>query len=187
MEDAFTTPCSFTCRLDPRAFAPHVMLRPFAVLTWKGSTMKLCTPLAMGAVLWASIGGPTATLAKPANGTTRISLACSGPAASAARNIAVREKLSLGSNPKACLAIASMYGGSSKQLVIGAPSKACAPKSAIQVYEQSRAGPWANLLEKPVCGSSVSFGPNNPWGGIMITIDGRHYDQRGAYYTPANY
>jgi hypothetical protein len=72
-------------------------------------------------------------------------------------------------------------------MIVAAPSAACAPRKAIQVYERSRGGPWGNLLEKPVCGASVSFGPNNPWGGIMITIDGKHYDQRGAYYTPASY
>jgi hypothetical protein len=80
-----------------------------------------------------------------------------------------------------------MYGGSSKQIVAAAPSAACGGRKAIQIYERARSGTWGNILEKPVCGLSVSFGPNNPWGGIMITIDGQHYDQRGAYYTPAKY
>ena len=35
------------------------------------------------------------------------------------------------------------------------------------IYERSIAGPWHNLLEKPVCGSSVPFGLNSP---------GRHHD-----------
>ena len=67
------------------------------------------------------------------------------------------------------------------------PSTACAPKKSIQIYEKSNSGLWGNILEKPVCGTSVSFGPNDPWGAIMITIDGKHYDQRGAYYTRVNY
>ena len=149
--------------------------------------MKAVRAAALGILVNASIASPIAGLAKPANGPTKIALSCSGPAATAARKIAVREKLALATHPNACLALASMYGGSSKQLVVAAPSAACAAKKAIQVYEKSIAGPWGKMLEKPVCGSSVSFGPNNPWGAIMITIDGRHYDQRGAYYTPANY
>ena len=148
--------------------------------------MKLLKAIALGVLICGSCF-PTVAFAKPVNGLTKIPLSCSGPAASAARKIAVHEKLTLGASPKACLALASMYGGSSKQLIVAAPSAACAPKSAIQIYERSIAGPWGNLLEKPVCGTSVSFGPNNPWGGIMITIDGKHFDQRGAYYAPANY
>lgn len=148
--------------------------------------MKLGKAVACAAAC-ASIGYPAPAASKPAIGATAIRLSCSGPAALAARKIAVREKLALGTDPKACLALASMYGGSSKQMIVAVPSPGCAPKKAIQVYERSIAGPWGNLLEKPVCGTSVSFGPNNPWGGIMITIDGKHYDQRGAYYTPASY
>lgn len=105
----------------------------------------------------------------------------------AARKIAVREKLALALDPQACLAQASMYGGSSKQIVAAVPSAACGRRKAIQIYERANSGTWGNILEKPVCGTSVAFGPNNPWGGIMITIDGQHYDQRGAYYTPAQY
>lgn len=149
--------------------------------------MKLFETVALTSLVCASAGTPTAALAGPANSATKIALACSGPDASAARMIALREKLTVATDPKACLALASMYGGSSKQLIAAAPLAACAPKSAIQIYERSIAGPWGNLLEKPVCGASVSFGPKNPWGGVMITIDGKHYDQRGAYYTPANY
>ena len=149
--------------------------------------MKLGNILAMSAALCEAIGLSTPVVSKPAAGGTAIRLACSGPAAAAARKIAVREKLTLGTDPKACLAVASMYGGSSKQLIAAVPSAECAPKKAIQIYERSNSGLWGNILEKPVCGSSVVFGPNNPWGGIMITIDGQHYDQRGAYYTPAKY
>lgn len=148
--------------------------------------MKLCNIFAIGAALCGAFGFSAPVISKPAAGGTAIRLAC-GPAAAAARNIAVREKLALGIDPKACLAVASMYGGSSKQLIAAVPSAECAPKKSIQIYERSNSGLWGNILEKPVCGTTVAFGPNNPWGGIMITIDGRHYDQRGAYYTPANY
>lgn len=125
--------------------------------------------------------------AAPKGPGSPISLSCSGPAATAARKIAIREKLALASDPQACLAQTSMYGGGSKQIIAAAPSAACGQRKAIQLYERATSGTWGNMLEKPVCGANVSFGPNNPWGGIMITIDGRHYDQRGAYYTPAAY
>ena len=116
-----------------------------------------------------------------------ITLSCGGPAAAAARKIAVREKLTSAVHPQACLAQTSMYGGGSKQIIAAVPSAACGRRKAIQVYERATSGTWGNLFEKPICGSSISYGPNNPWGGIMITIDGQHYDQRGAYYTPAKY
>lgn len=125
--------------------------------------------------------------AAPNASGSEIKLACSGAAATAARKIAIREKLILGLHPQACLAQTSMYGGGSKQIIAAAPSATCAPRKAIQIYEKATSGTWGNILEKPVCGTSVSFGPNNPWGAIMITIDGQHYDQRGAYYTPAKY
>lgn len=149
--------------------------------------MKIVKAVTIALLFCASSVSTEPAFAAPARGVTKIALLCSGPAAAAARKMAVRERLSLGADPKACLALASMYGGSSKQLIVSAPSAACAPKRAIQVYERSRAGPWGSLLEKPVCGMSVSFGPNDPWGAIMITIDGKHYDQRGAYYTPVDY
>ena len=80
-----------------------------------------------------------------------------------------------------------LYDGNSNQLVVTAPSKACPGGTMLDVYEQARSGTWGSLLEKPLCAASVSFGPKNPWGAWMLTIDGRHYDQRGAYYTPATY
>lgn len=128
-----------------------------------------------------------AQAALPQTSGPTIKLSCAGPAATAARRIATREKLELALDPKACLAQTSMYGGGSKQIIAAAPSVSCGRRKAIQIYERATSGTWGNILEKPVCGTSVSFGPNNPWGGIMITIDGQHYDQRGAYYTPARY
>jgi len=125
--------------------------------------------------------------AAPPASRAPIKLSCTGPAAAAARKIAIREKLALAVDPKACLAQTSMYGGGSKQIVAAAPSATCGRRKAIQIYERATSGTWGNILENPVCGTSVSFGPNNPWGAIMITIDGQHYDQRGAYYTPAKY
>jgi hypothetical protein len=129
---------------------------------------------------------PAQAAAPQASGPA-IKLSCFGPAATAARKIATREKLALALHPKACLAQTSMYGGGSKQIIAAAPSATCGRGKAIQIYERATSGTWGNILEKPVCGTSISFGPNNPWGGIMITIDGQHYDQRGAYYTPAKY
>jgi hypothetical protein len=138
------------------------------------------------AILACVFSTPTqAAAAKPSG--SAIKLSCSGPTAAAARKIASREKLTLALHPQACLAETSMYGGGSKQIVAAAPSASCGHQKAIQIYERATSGTWGNLLEKPVCGASVSYGPNNPWGGIMITIDGQHYDQRGAYYTPAKY
>jgi hypothetical protein len=128
-----------------------------------------------------------AQAAAPQPSGLAIKLSCSGAAATAARKIASREKLALALDPRACLAQTSMYGGGSRQIIAAAPSASCGRRKAIQIYERATSGTWGNILEKPVCGTSVSFGPNNPWGGIMITIDGRHYDQRGAYYTPAKY
>ena len=116
-----------------------------------------------------------------------IKLYCSGSSAVAARKIASREKLSLALNPKACLAQTSMYGGGSHQIIAQVPFANCRQGRAIQIYERATSGTWGTLFEKPVCGMVVSYGPNNPWGGIMITVDGQHYDQRGAYYTPAKY
>ena len=143
------------------------------------------TPLAAMGII-ASVSSPARAAPPQASGSA-IKLSCAGPEAAATREIAVRGKLTLAVHPQACLAQASMYGGSSKQIIAAAPSAACGGLKAIQIYDRSIAGPWGNLLEKPVCGTSVSFGPKNPWGATMITIDGRHYDQRGQYYTPAKY
>ena len=150
----------------------------------RGSRMRHAS-LAAAAV--AGLFTTPAQAAVPQAAGAPIELACSGPAATAARKIASQQKLVLALDPKACLAQTSMYGGGSRQIVAAAPSATCGPRKAIQIYERSTSGAWGNMLEKPVCGTSVSYGPNNPWGGIMITIDGQHYDQRGAYYTPAKY
>ena len=143
--------------------------------------------LAAAAVAGLFVAPTQARAAAPQASGPAIKLSCSGPAAAAARKIANREKLALARDPKACLAQTSMYGGGSKQIIAAAPSATCDRGQAIQIYERATSGTWGNILEKPVCGTSVSFGPSNPWGAIMITIDGQHYDQRGAYYTPAKY
>lgn len=134
----------------------------------------------------ALLTAPAHSAAPQASGSA-ITLACAGPAAAAVRKTVAREKLALAMHPQACLAETSMYGGSSKQIVAAAPSASFGRRKAIQIYERANSGTWDKLLEQPVCGTSVSFGPENPWGAIMITIDGQHYDQRGAYYTPAPY
>jgi hypothetical protein len=116
-----------------------------------------------------------------------IKLSCAGPEAVAARKLAIRDKLKVGSDPGACFGHASMYGGSNRQIIAAAPSPDCGKLKAIDVYEQSRAGSWYSFFETPVCGMSVSIGPKDPWGALMITIDGKHYDQRGQYYTLQKY
>ena len=133
------------------------------------------------------LGAPAAEAAPRGTTGPPIKLSCAGPEAVAARKLAIREKLKVGSDPRACFGRASMYGGSSKQIIAAAPSPACGKLKAIEVYEQSRAGPWYSFFEKPVCGMSVAIGPKDPWGALMITIDGKHYDQRGQYFTLVNY
>ena len=116
-----------------------------------------------------------------------IAAACSGAVAVLGRKVAKENDLKHGQNPKACFGRMQIYDGPDRQFVVVAPSAACPKGKAIDVYDQSRAGPWYSYFEKPVCGSKLSIGPKNPWGDWMLTIDGKHYDSRGQYYVPVTY
>ena len=83
--------------------------------------------------------------APPEASRAPIKLSCTGPAAAAARKIAIREKLALAVDPKACLAQTSMYGGGSKQIVAAAPSATCGRRKAIQIYEGLQAARGATF------------------------------------------
>jgi hypothetical protein len=128
---------------------------------------------------------PAAEAAPPTPMGRPVALACSGPEADAGRKLVAREKLAVGGHPRACFGHMTLYEGPNRQVIAAEPSPRCPGASAIQIYEQSRAGPWSSFFETPVCGRSVSAGPKDQWGSMMVSIDGRPYDQRGAYYVPA--
>ena len=134
------------------------------------------------AVVVASALSPLAAKAAPTPRGMPIPIACAGPNVIAGRKAAAAEALKLGLDPKACFGKMQIYDGPNYQYVVVAPSKACPGGSALDVYEQSRAGAWHSLFEKPVCGSKLSIGPATKWGDWMITVDGRHYLTRGAFY-----
>jgi hypothetical protein len=71
-----------------------------------------------------------------------------------------------------------------RQIVVAAPSPQCKTGKLLNVYDQSRAGPWYALFKTPVCGSSISVGPRSPYGDNMITIDGRSYLEKGDSFVP---
>lgn len=130
------------------------------------------------------------SVAAPAAMTPRgkaILVACSGPVVTEGRAIAKSDGLKHGQHPKACFGKMQIYDGPNSQFVIAAPSAACPAGRAIDVYRRSRAGSWYSYFEKPVCGASLSIGPKDPWGDWMLTIDGKHYDSKGAYYVPVDY
>ena len=116
-----------------------------------------------------------------------VAVTCAGPSVALGKRIAKENDLKHGQNPKACFGRMQIYDGPNKQFVVVAPSSTCPGGKALDVYEQSRAGPWYSFFEKPVCGSKISIGPKDPWGDWMLTIDGKHYDSKGQYYVPVTY
>ena len=116
-----------------------------------------------------------------------VAITCAGPGVALGKKIAKENDLKHGQNPKACFGRMQIYDGPNKQFVVVAPSSTCPGGKALDVYEQSRAGPWYSFFEKPVCGSKISIGPKDPWGDWMLTIDGKHYDSKGQYYVPVTY
>jgi len=116
-----------------------------------------------------------------------IKIACQGPDVAAGRKVALENKLTIGSTPGACFGRMQIYDGPNQEYVATAPSKACPKGTAMEVYGRSNAGSWYSFFEKPVCGSTISIGPKDPWGDWMLTIDGKHYDSRGAFYLPVTY
>lgn len=125
--------------------------------------------------------------AAPTPRNVPIKLECSGAVAAAGRKLALANKLTVGADAKACFGQMSIYEGNNREFVVVAPSAKCPGKKVLDVYSQSRAGSWYSFFEKPICGNSLSIGPKDPWGDWMLTIDGRHYDSRGAYYVPVDY
>lgn len=126
-------------------------------------------------------------LAAPTPRGQVIAVTCAGPNVVLGRKTAKENDLKHGQHPKACFGRMQIYDGPNRQFVVVAPSSSCPGGKAIDVYDQSRAGPWYSYFEKPVCGSKLSIGPKNPWGDWMLTIEGRHYDSRGQYHVPVNY
>jgi hypothetical protein len=132
------------------------------------------------------------SLAHPAQGAATprgapVAIACQGPLVAEGRKVAKADGLKLGQQAGACFGRMQIYEGPNHELVVVAPSSACPGGKALDVYGPSRAGPWYSFFEnKPVCGSTLSIGPKDPWGDWMLTIDGRHYDARGGAYVPVN-
>ena len=107
---------------------------------------------------------------------------CSGPKVDAARKIAKENNLQLGMGSGACFGEMKLTDSDRRQIVVAAPSPQCKSGKLLNVYDQSRAGPYYALFEKPVCGNAISVGPRSPYGDNMITIDGRHYlDKAGSF------
>lgn len=139
-------------------------------------------------MLIAAIAIPcTPVQAAPTPRGQTIAVACTGAVATLGRKTAKDNDLKHGQDPAACFGRMQIYDGPNKQFVVVAPSKACPGGKAIDVYDQSRAGPWYSYFQKPVCGSKLSIGPKDPWGDWMLTIDGKHYDSRGEFYVPVDY
>ena len=107
---------------------------------------------------------------------------CSGPKVEAARKIAKQNDLKLGLDPAACFGEMKLTDSDRRQIVVATPSPQCKSGKLLNVYDQSRAGPYFALFDKPVCGNAISVGPRSPYGDNMITIDGRHYlDKAGSF------
>jgi hypothetical protein len=113
-----------------------------------------------------------------------VQFACSGPKVDAARKIAKGNDLKLGMDPGACFGEMKLTEGDRRQIVVVAPSAQCKTGKLLNVYDQSRAGPWYALFKTPVCGNSISVGPRSPYGDNMITIDGRSYLEKGDSFVP---
>lgn len=111
-----------------------------------------------------------------------IATVCAGPIAAAGRQVAKENDLPLGQSPTACFGRMYIYDEPNFEYLVTAPSPACPGARAINVYGQARAGNWYAFFSKPVCGGTVSIGPKDQWGAWMLTIDGRHYDDRGGEY-----
>lgn len=131
-----------------------------------------------------ALSATTATAAPTPRGVP-VAIACSGAVANEGRAVSKQNDLKLGQDAKACFGRFQIYDGPDHQFVVVAPSPRCPGGKALDVYGQSRAGGWYNYFEKPICGSTLSVGPKSRWGDWLLTIDGRHYEERGAYYVPA--
>lgn len=113
-----------------------------------------------------------------------VPVTCAGPVVAEGRKVAAANKLKLGMLPVTCFGQMKIYDGPDIQYVAVAPSASCPRGKMLDVFGKSRAGSWYSYFEKPVCGAGLVIGPKNQWGDWMLTIDGRHYDSRGAFYVP---
>ena len=148
------------------------------------------TPLAMTIAMTIAIIASTPALQAQAAMTPRgvpIAVSCKGPAVTEGRKVAAANNLALGKAPGACFGRMTIYDGPNYQYVVTEPSAACPGGRALDVYEKSRAGTWYSFFPKPLCASRLSIGPKDPWGDWMLTIDGKHYDSKGAFYVPVSY
>jgi hypothetical protein len=116
-----------------------------------------------------------------------VPIACAGPIATEGRNIAKGDNLKLGQDPRACFGKMQIYEGPNHEFVVTAPASDCPGGQRHDVYSRSNAGTWYSFFEAPVCGSSLSVGPKDPWGDWMLSVDGKHYDSKGAYYVPVTH
>jgi hypothetical protein len=113
-----------------------------------------------------------------------VQFSCSGPKVDAARKVAKENGLKPGTDPKACFGEFQLTESARKQIVVALPAADCKRGKLLNVYDRSRAGPWYALFKQPVCGSSISVGPKSPYGDNMITVDGRHYLEKGGDFVP---
>lgn len=131
-------------------------------------------------------GLPAIAPASPVPHRAQIVITCTGPVVAQGHRIARENDLKSGQNPKACFGRMHFTGDGAAYLAVSVPSPHCPRGTAIDVYGQANSGSWGSYFETPVCGSTISIGPKNQWGADMLTIDGRHYDQRGGLYHLAN-
>ena len=139
-------------------------------------TRQLIATILFGAAT--SVGSAAQTANAP------VQFVCSGPKAEAGRKLAKENNLGLGLERGACFGEMKLTESDRRQLVVAAPSPRCKSGKLLNVYDQSRAGPYYALFDQPVCGSAISAGPRSPYGDNMITIDRRHYLEKGGGFVP---
>lgn len=145
--------------------------------------MHFHRPFAVAIALAVAVPTPVQAAVTPRGQV--VALTCTGPVADQGRKIARANGLKHGQHPQACFGRMQIYEGPDRQFVVVAPASTCPGGKALDVYGGSNAGLWHAYFEKPVCGTKLSIGPKDQWGDWMLTVDGRPYDSRGAYYVPA--
>ena len=132
--------------------------------------------------LFTAIAALVSSMAAVAAHAQTVQFLCSGGKAEAARKIAKSNDLKLGMDPAACFGEIKLTESDRRQIVVTVGSAQCKTGKLLDVYDRSRAGLHHSLFERPVCGTGISVGPKSPWGDNMITIDGQHYMEKGAYF-----
>lgn len=148
------------------------------------AAMRTMPGLCLAIAALSSTALPLPAIAGPSPRGVPVALSCTGPVAAAGRQVAKANALKFGQAATTCFGKMQIYDGANFEYVASGPAPACPKGKAIDVYGKSRAGSWYSFFEKPVCGSTISIGPKNQWGDWMLTIDGKQYDSRGAYYSP---